>query len=223
MAICDSFSIIRDSGHHQGDHWDFYSSSCLPQISLRLGGLLFCSSFLPGYSYNKPPLSKVDLTYLWHLKIEKNLINNDYGSFRRRQLHPTPVLLPGKSHGPRSLRGYSPWSHKESDTTERLHFHFHFVFTRSSSLPWGEQSSVCVCCVCGVYVCMLVAQSFPTLWDSWTGARQAPLSIDFFRQEYGQPFPSPGYLPHPRIEPGSPALQADSLPSEPPGKSSIER
>ena len=43
---------------------------------------------------------------------------------RRRQWHPTPVLLPGKSHGQRSLVGYSPWGHEESDTTERLHFHF---------------------------------------------------------------------------------------------------
>ena len=37
---------------------------------------------------------------------------------------PTPVLLPGKSHGRRSLVGCSPWGCKESDTTERLHFHF---------------------------------------------------------------------------------------------------
>ena len=37
---------------------------------------------------------------------------------------PTPVLLPGKSHGWRSLIGCSPWGHTESDTTERLHFHF---------------------------------------------------------------------------------------------------
>ena len=40
----------------------------------------------------------------------------------RRQWHPTPVLLPGKSHGQRSMVGYSPWGRKESDTTERLHF-----------------------------------------------------------------------------------------------------
>ena len=40
------------------------------------------------------------------------------------QWHPTPVLLPGKSHGWRSLVGCSPWGHEESDTTERLHFHF---------------------------------------------------------------------------------------------------
>ena len=40
------------------------------------------------------------------------------------QWHPTPVLLPGKSHGRRSLVGCSPWGREESDTTERLHFHF---------------------------------------------------------------------------------------------------
>ena len=44
--------------------------------------------------------------------------------YQRRQWHPTPVLLPGKSHGRRSLVGYSPWGRKESNTTERLHFHF---------------------------------------------------------------------------------------------------
>ena len=43
---------------------------------------------------------------------------------RRRQWHPTPVLLPGKSYGRRSLVGCSPWGHQESDVTERLHFHF---------------------------------------------------------------------------------------------------
>ena len=54
----------------------------------------------------------------------------------------------------------------------------------------------------------------------WTVANQAPPSTGFSRQEYwnGSPFPSPGDLPDPGIEPGSPTLQADSLPSEPPGK-----
>ena len=53
----------------------------------------------------------------------------------------------------------------------------------------------------------------------WTVAHQAPPSMEFSRQEYwsGLPFPSPGDLPDPGIEPGSPALQADALPSEPPG------
>ena len=44
--------------------------------------------------------------------------------YRRRQWHPTPVLLPGKSHGLRSLVGCSPWGCQESDTTEQLPFHF---------------------------------------------------------------------------------------------------
>ena len=54
----------------------------------------------------------------------------------------------------------------------------------------------------------------------WTVAHQAPQSIEFSRQEYwsGLPFPSPGGLPNPGIEPRSLALQADALPSEPPGK-----
>ena len=42
----------------------------------------------------------------------------------RRQWHPTPVLLPGKSHGRRGLVGCGPWGRQESDTTKRLHFHF---------------------------------------------------------------------------------------------------
>ena len=53
-----------------------------------------------------------------------------------------------------------------------------------------------------------------------TAARQAPLSMEFSRQEYwsGLPFPSPGDLPDPGIKPRAPGLQADSLPSEPLGK-----
>ena len=54
----------------------------------------------------------------------------------------------------------------------------------------------------------------------WTVACQTPPSMGFSRQEYwsGLPFPSPGDLPNPEIEPGSPTLQADSLLFQPPGK-----
>ena len=54
----------------------------------------------------------------------------------------------------------------------------------------------------------------------WIVAYQTPPSMGFSRQECwsGLPFPSPEDLPDPGIEPGSPALQADALPSEPPGK-----
>ena len=67
-----------------------------------------------------------------------------------------------------------------------------------------------------------VAQSCPTLCDPMgSSLHQAPPSMGFSRQEYwsGLPFPSPGDLPDPGIKPRSSALQADALPSEPPGKS----
>ena len=62
----------------------------------------------------------------------------------------------------------------------------------------------------------LVAKSCLTLVTTWTVACQAPLSMGFSRQEYwiGLPFTSPGALPDPGIKPGSPALQADDLPTE---------
>ena len=60
---------------------------------------------------------------------------------RRRQWHPTPVLLPGKSRGRGSLAGCHLWGHTESDMTERLHFHFSLTLekemaTHSSVLAW---------------------------------------------------------------------------------------
>ena len=75
---------------------------------------------------------------------------------------------------------------------------------------------VCVCVRERESVSHSVMSNFVTLW---TVVCQAPLSMEFSRQEYwsGQPFPSPGDLPHPGIKPRSPAVQADSLPSEPPG------
>ena len=65
-----------------------------------------------------------------------------------------------------------------------------------------------------------VTESCPTLSTPWTVAQQFPPSMDFSRQEYWSalPFPSPGDLPEPRIEPRSPALQADAFLAEPPGK-----
>ena len=74
-------------------------------------------------------------------------------------------------------------------------------------------------CVC-VCVCVLVAQFVQLFVTPWTAAHQAPLSMEFSRQEYWREFPtpSPGDHPNPGIEPQSPELQVDSLPSEPPGK-----
>ena len=77
----------------------------------------------------------------WSSTVNQQILSA-YGAYRRRQWHPTPVLLPGKSQGRRSLVGCSPWGHKESDTTEQLHFHFSLhaleekMATRSSVLAW---------------------------------------------------------------------------------------
>ena len=60
----------------------------------------------------------------------------------RRQWHPTPVLLPGKSHGRRSLVGCSPQGLEESDTTERLHFHFSL-----SCIGEGNGNPLQCCCL----------------------------------------------------------------------------
>ena len=80
------------------------------------------------------------------------------------------------------------------------------------------KKNVCVCvCVCGDG---FVVQSCPTLVTPWTIACQSPLFMEFPRQEYWTRFrfPSPGDLSDPGIKPRSPTLQADSLPTEPPGK-----
>ena len=117
----------------------------------------------------------------------------------RRKWQSTPAVLPGKSHGQRSLVGYSPWARKESDMTERLHFHF-FTFPGGRSVRPSK-----------------LLQSCPTLCDPVDCSLPGSLSMGFSRQVYwsGLPFPSPGDLPHPRIKPASPvspALQVDSLP-----------
>jgi len=82
------------------------------------------------FNWNSPclhayPLKTINYTLIW-------------AGLWSRQWRPTPVLLPGKSHGQRSLVGCSPWGREESDTTERLHFHEleKEMATYSSVLAW---------------------------------------------------------------------------------------
>ena len=77
---------------------------------------------------------------------------------KRRQWQPIPVLLPGKSHGQRSLVGCSPWDREESDTTERLHFHISLSCIgegngnpfQCSCLENPGDGGACWAAVCGV-------------------------------------------------------------------------
>ena len=75
-----------------------------------------------GYSTKKIP---VQCSWITKELIKENTrLRFPSLTLRRRQWHPTPVLLPGKSQGRRNLVGWSPWGHRESDTTEQLHVHF---------------------------------------------------------------------------------------------------
>ena len=77
---------------------------------------IYCTKWL----IRKKERWQINDTNFHRKKLRATLENSGW----RRQWHPTPVLLPGKSHGWRSLVGYSPWGRWGSDTTERLHFHF---------------------------------------------------------------------------------------------------
>ena len=109
-------------------------------------------------------------------------------------------------------------------------------FSRGSSQHRNRTQTSCIadrffnlqCCLGSpeyIYKCYkIVVKSLSCVRlfaTQWTVAYQAPPSMGFSRQEYwsGLPFPFPGALPNPGIEPRSPALQTETLPSEPPGKS----
>ena len=111
-----------------------------------------------------------------------------------------------------SLVGCHLWGRTESDTTEA---------TQQQQQPLSLINRVLGLNPLKVKVKSLsLVRLFVT---PLTVTYQAPLSMGFSRQEYwsGLPFPSPGELPNPGIEPGSPALQADALPSEPPGNKTL--
>ena len=97
------------SGYHSYTHM----MTCVNLVNASL----FCSSRVgPLFLFTSQP---------WHpARLVPSTLRHSINICWRRQWQPTPVLLPGKSHGQRSLVGCSPWGLKESDTTERLHFHF---------------------------------------------------------------------------------------------------
>ena len=93
----------------QGWHANLES---VPYFYIKIESRIYCSA--------QGLLLNTVINYLGRVKKKNRYIS----MYRRRQWHPTPVLLPGKSHGRRSLEGCSPWGRWGSDTIERLHFHF---------------------------------------------------------------------------------------------------
>ena len=77
-------------------------------------------------------LSSCSLQYYFTNRVEP-VFNTGCQSERRRQWQRTPVLLPGKSHGRRSLVGCGPWDRKELDSTQQLHFHFSLSWIRKGN------------------------------------------------------------------------------------------
>ena len=120
-----------------------------PSFSISIFRTNFFWTFFLSPRFDKHP----HLAILWK---HKNISSLALFS-RRRQWHPTPVLLPGKSHGWRSLVGCSPWGREKSDTTERLHFHFSLSCWRRKWQPTpvflsGEsqgRGSLMGCCLWG--------------------------------------------------------------------------
>ena len=151
-----------------------------------------------------------------------------------RKWQSTPVFLPGKFHGQRSLAGYSPWMCKELNTTERLNTHivdlqycvsfwytekrfsiytFFFrlfsytIYYRILSRIAGLYSRSLLI-ICFAYISVFILSCFGRVWlfvTPWTVTLQVPLSMWFSRREYwsGLPWPPPGDLPQPGIEPVS--------------------
>ena len=111
----------------QKGNFDWFS---LAKIILSLGSWKAKLEMVLIPSHDLPTdywISIINTNYISEWYIIKNkwtVISSPILKPRRRQWHPTPVLLPRKSHGRRSLVGCSPWGHEESGTTEWLHFHF---------------------------------------------------------------------------------------------------
>ena len=102
-----------------------------------------------------------------------------------------------------------------SDVEFLLKYYFHLQ-TSINGLRWLATKDSQM----HIHIKVKVLSHVQLFGTPWTVACQAPLSMGFSRQECwsGLPIPSPGDLPHPGIKPGSPELQADSVPSEPLGK-----
>ena len=106
-----------------------------------------------------------------------------------------------------------------------LYIHLHFLHLRTGYLTLIAHFLMRISNILCLVVSSLLLNRVRLFATPWTVAHQAPPSMGFSRQEYwsGLPFPSPGDLPEPGIEPASPAFQADALTFEPPGKHALHK
>ena len=92
-----------------------------------------------------------------------------------RKWQPAPVLLPGKSHGRKSLVGYNPWGRKESDTTKRLHFHFSLSVHIAPHWPFNSEAvSVLIDCCFQPSSALLEGAPGHVLWGASTTVAASP-------------------------------------------------
>ena len=157
-----------------------------PQAGLSLAWDLDPSKKPPGYAFQS------SLTICPYLAAALPLLS---GSFQPWGSSPScPWILSGSE-----LLSHHTWPYLQDEVQVQIPF-------LPKAFPDSFNSSLCVC-----------AKSLSRVWlcaTPWTIAPQAPLSVEFSRQEYwsGLPFPPPGDLPNPGFKPESPTLQADSLP-----------
>ena len=100
--------------------------------------------------------------------------------FGKRKWQPTPAFLPGKSHGQRSLEGYSPEGCKESDTTEQWSMHpctFQFLVRAGMFWDWQGEDIGCVCACIWVHGCALTHTCILSIWLRQVHGRNSSLRV----------------------------------------------
>ena len=121
-AQCDSGKLSFIWGKMRTAAWEISPQIVLRNCSDRQGE----GQYIHDFGINA--IKHIFFPEAFCQSLETYVTMKDFSTFLdmkwRRQWHLTPVLLPGESHGWRSLVGCSPWGRWESDTTERLHFHF---------------------------------------------------------------------------------------------------
>ena len=152
-----------------------------------------------------------------------NVAKRCKGIFIKQLVLGRPSWLSGKESTCQSRRqGLDPWSRKIPHAAEQLSPCAHDYWAQVPWIPCSATTeATAMRCPCTAPERVSgVAQSCPTLCDPMDCSLPGFSAMGFSRQEYwsGLPFPSPGDLPDPRIEPRSPTLEADALTSEPSGK-----